>query len=207
MNEQYTGEDQEKERKHINSDSLDISAIDYFIKPYSKFDFICDVGSGLGHYLNHLKNKMGAENCKTIGYDISPICCRSAKQNFPDIDFIVKNFKVKNDNFIDSSGFKNKLFSLRESLKYMITELDNVIYNFNNLLSSGDIFIISNNLPTTNTLSLDEYEVEQSYVVNDVDHFILKMGKHFTLLRSIIKKEFNLTIRSQGLFVGLFVKK
>lgn len=208
MNKEYTGEDQEKEAKFINPMYFDVFNIECFIAPYAKFDFICDIGSGLGYYLHHLSTKFGTTPCKIIGYDVSAICVNKAQSNYPYMEFIEKDFTKKSNEFVNTDGFRNRLFSSREALKYIIHEVDNVVYNFNKLIPSGDLFIISNNLPTQSKLSSDEYEAEQSFVIKDINSFIKKMEENnFILLRSVVRNEYSSEKRSQGMFVALFKKK
>ena len=183
--------------------SIDTIVIEYFLQPYGKFDFICDIGSGLGHYIHYLKEKIGTPNCRVIGYDVSMDNCIKAKSEFPDIEFQVKNFIIKNDNFIDSSVYQNKLFISREVVKYLWYDLDDFIYNLNLLIPPSKLFILSNNLPTQTREQYD-FDMAHEWGIKDLNMLIKKIEKYFTLLRIIIQEEHEIIRPSQGQFIALF---
>lgn len=68
-------------------DWLDIRLVTELLKEYSPFDGITEFGCGLGYFLEILKRILGKEGCKCVGYDVSPTCCKKAKEIFSDFEF------------------------------------------------------------------------------------------------------------------------
>ena len=68
-------------------DKLDIRLTLELLKEYSPFDYICDLGCGLGYFLDQMKRILGLETTRLVGYDISPACCKKGKSLFSKMDF------------------------------------------------------------------------------------------------------------------------
>src|SRR3989304_10537934 len=78
-------------------DWLDIRLTIEMLRKYSPFDYICDFGCGLGFFLEILKRKVGTTKSRLFDLDVSPTCCRKAKEIFPNIEFCVFDL-MKDDN-------------------------------------------------------------------------------------------------------------
>ena len=84
----------------------DAGSLDYKIalaisSTISPFDEICEIGCGLGYFLDALKI-LGTDGCKLTGFDVSQTAIKKAKEVFPDFNFKVidvteshKTFKAK----------------------------------------------------------------------------------------------------------------
>ncbi len=203
--ESFNGQNQLQNLPTLGND-FDTIITEYLLQSYGKFDFICDIGTGLGHYINYFKNKVGLPGCKVIGYDVSYDNVMNARQKFDlEIEFQVKNFAIKNDTFIDSSPYKNKLFICRETVKYLWYDLDDFLYNLNLLINRNDLFVLSNNMPTR-TKGQYEFDMNHEWGIKDINMLVDKVKQHFNLLRIVIKDEYEVMHPSQGQFVALFRK-
>lgn len=89
---------------------LDIRLTVELLREHSPFDSITDFGCGLGYFLDILNKTVGGSKVKIAGYDVSPTCCKKAKEIFADFDFIV--FDLMRDNEYKTIQNNTKTFTL-----------------------------------------------------------------------------------------------
>ena len=99
-----------------------------------KLQSYCEIGSGLGYNVNHIKNKLDIQVC---GFDISSVAIDKARKNF-NLDFRVMNI-------LNSIDVKEKFdcVCLFNCLWYVLDDFSTVINNCSSLLSPDGVFVIA----------------------------------------------------------------
>jgi SAM-dependent methyltransferase len=140
-----------------HQDKKDADRLDYKIalsiaSTVSPFDEICDIGCGLGYFLDALKI-LGTDDCKLTGFDISQTATKRAKEIFPDFIFKVidvteshKTFKTKVSSEQNITK-QRKLTAIRGFFWYVFPHMDNVIRNISHLVDKEQYLLISQNFP------------------------------------------------------------
>ena len=143
------------------TDSLLLELISY----YSPYDSVCEIGCGLGYFLDRIQRKLTP--ARVTGFDISCTAITQAKKRFHAITFeqmdITKECKGKYNCII----FKGLLW-------YVFPQLPEVIKNLNAMLSDDGVLCIWQPFPPN-----------ADYVGIDV----IKSHEH---LRDIFSKDFDL---------------
>ncbi len=118
----------------------------------SPFDEICDIGCGLGYFLDALK-MLGTDDCKLTGFDVSQTAIKRAKEIFPDFNFKVidvteshKTFKTKVSKGQNITRHR-RLTAIRGIFWYVFPHMDNVIRNISYLVDKEQYLLISQNFP------------------------------------------------------------
>ncbi|MDO8525515.1 MAG: class I SAM-dependent methyltransferase [Candidatus Omnitrophota bacterium] len=125
---------------------LDVRLAVEMLREHSPFDCICDLGCGLGYFLNILKDNLAKPGCRTIGCEISPTCRKKAKALFPDSEFIAFDLRKKERAAVRGSTKKN-LFSLRSALWYVFPYMKEVVENLAYQTKKDDLLLVSQNFP------------------------------------------------------------
>ncbi len=159
---------------------LDIRVILDLLWEYGPFNYICDFGSGLGYLLDILKRNVGTPECKLTGYDVSPTCCKKAKEQFLNIDFHVLDL-MRDIPHIHKERRKkdNRLFVIRGTLWYVFPNMENVVRNIASKTTDGDLLLVSQNFPP----------LDSNFVGKDIiptpDKILGFFGSFFSPLKTI----------------------
>jgi SAM-dependent methyltransferase len=165
-------------------DKLDIRLDLELLKEYSPFDYICDLGCGLGYFLDQMKRILGAEKTRLVGYDISRTCCEKGKVLFPHIDFceldlMAIDHVISEKNRMDHYPQEKRLFVFRGTLWYVFPNMENVVANISNMTFEKDLLLISQNFPP-----LDGDFVGKEVIPNP-DAILYWFKNHFNPLKTI----------------------
>lgn len=114
-----------------------------------KLKSYCEIGSGLGYNVNHIKSRFGIQVC---GLDISSVAIDRAKENF-NLDFRVVNIL----NPIDVKD-RFDCVCLFNCLWYVLDDFSTVISNCSSLLSSDGVFVVA-----------QKYIRDQKYGIDVID--------------------------------------
>lgn len=91
---------------------VDVRLTGEMLRDIAPYDEIHDLGCGLGHYLAILRSKVGAEECRGFGYDISETACAKAQKAWPDFQFFHFNLTL--------SGTRNPEPETRSGKDYLL---------------------------------------------------------------------------------------
>ena len=181
-------------------DWLDIRLTTELLKEYAPFDYICDVGCGLGYILDILKRNVGKSGSQLVGYDISPTSLVKAKEIFPDIEThkldLMKSNEIRQ---AENKTCEKRLFVIRGTLWYVFPNMKNVIDNIRSLTTEGDLLLVSQNFPP----------LVSKFVGKDViptpDSIISWFGKYFKPIKSVWVED-HLSDGNDNWFIGIFTR-
>lgn len=125
---------------------LDVRLALEFIRDLCPFDVICDLGCGLGYYLNRISCACGTNTCSIHGLDISQTACSQAKTLSPSADFQQADL-IRNVEGITIPNGNRRLFLMRGTLWYVCHKMDHLIENIGSLTTPGDYFLLTQNFP------------------------------------------------------------
>ena len=172
---------------------VDVRLTSEMLKDIGPYDEIHDLGCGLGHYLALMKSRVGADNCRCVGYDISETACVKAKQAWPEFDFFQLDLTIS----ANPQSAIRKLFIIRGTLWYVFPKLDIVINAIRGLMNDGDKLLVVQNFPP----------LSGSFIGKDVipnHHALIKHFSSAFLPVRHIWYEDTLKSANDNWFIGLF---
>lgn len=179
-------------------DLLEVRLAIELLKEYKPFDAIIDLGCGLGYFLDLLKRTAGNPNCFTAGYDISKTCCDKAKALFPESTFQTFNLTDHTCPQV-SIKYKSRLFSIRGTLWYVFPKIDNVINNINNMTTTNDLLLISQNFPPLNSNFVGKEVIPNPEA-------IINLFNKFAPIKTIFLED-KVSQNNNNWFTGIFLRK
>ena len=135
FNDMYAGDKNPWGQKSDNVDS----EVKFISK--NKFDYICDIGCGLGHSLNDFSKAMNINNC--MGLDVSENCVNRATEIYPEYNFLKYDITNIQDYIFTNYGEGTALYLLRGVLWYVGKGIHQAAKNISSLMIAGDILYIS----------------------------------------------------------------
>ena len=136
------------------SDWIDVGLTGQMLQDIGPFGEIHDLGCGLGHYLELMRERIGAANCKCFGYDISATACAKAKQQFPEFEFAQLDLTLASQpqsSILNPQSSIRRLFMIRGTLWYVFPKLDVVVATIRGLMTEGDKLLVVQNFPPLTT--------------------------------------------------------
>lgn len=183
---------------------LDIRITIELLKEYSPFDFICDLGCGLGYLLDILYKNIGKNESRMIGCDISKTCCQKAHKLFPLFYFYELDLMQSNSEIMlqirNVTGEGKKLFVIRGVFWYIFKNMRNVVNNIANIVKDNDLLLISQNFPPL------ESEFVGKEVIPNPEAIITYFEEYFIPIKSIWLKNY-LSEGNENWFLGIFLRK
>lgn len=142
------------------------SDIDIAILRQFKYDSICEIGCGLGHFSNRLykelrsninklsamSDELSAMGPKVTGIDVSQTAINKAKNLFPEISFIAADLANENPFNLsptsdELSAFSFNLVVVKEVLWYVCNDLKLFIQNVLSMIKKDGFLYISQSFP------------------------------------------------------------
>jgi SAM-dependent methyltransferase len=127
-------------QQDVDAQRLDVRiAIDMVRDLYP--DSICDIGCGLGYFLEAVKSEIG--HCVTVGIgcDVSATACQKAKALFPHLLFAEQNIMG------DVNPYMASLVTVRGVLWYVIPKLETAVMNIKRHVRPGGHLLVAQNFP------------------------------------------------------------
>ena len=181
---------------------MDVRLVVELLKQYAPFDSICDLGCGLGYFLDILGKTVASDKPSLTGYDISPTCCAQARKLLPHICFNV--FDLTKHNRVANKEIRKKnekrLFSIRATLWYVYPEMEKVVKNIDAFMKRDDTLLISQNFPP-----LDSSFVGKDTIANP-EVLLGWFRDSFEPLRTIWLED-HMSKGNDNWFIGVLVKK
>lgn len=178
---------------------LDVRLTIEMLREYSPFDCICDLGCGLGYFLDALKHNLGEPGCRSIGCEISPTCRKKAEVLFPESEFIAFDLRKKKKAVVCRRSKKN-LFSLRSILWYVFPHMKEVAENLAYQTEKNDFLLVSQNFPP---LASDFVGKE---VIPGPEAIIRWLDSYFKPVKTFFLED-RCSDNSDNWFVGIFVRR
>jgi SAM-dependent methyltransferase len=187
----------------VQDEWLDIRILLEMIKEHAPFDYILDLGCGLGYFLNILNKNVASNNCDMVGIDISSESCRRARQVFDKFRFYSYNLmrdRIPN-NIVGPKIFTtNKLITMRGILWYVFQDLKSVVVNIKNLTESGDLLVVDQNFPP-----LDSQFVGKDRIPNP-ESIVSLFNRDFDVIRTLWLDN-RMSRGNDRFFMGIFRRK
>jgi len=183
-------------------DWMDVRLITQLLKDYAPFDYICDLGCGLGYFLDILSSRVGRKGCRTVGYEMSKTCREKAGAIFPAMEF--RHIDLMDAGSSTSQdkrkGNEKRLFCIRGTLWYVFPKIEETVLNASNKTEEGDIFLVSQNFPPlgSNYVGKD--------TIPDPEAIIRLFGKYFEPLKSVFYEE-RLSSGNDNWFIAVFARR
>jgi SAM-dependent methyltransferase len=157
---------------------IDIAILKHF-QSKRKFKDICEVGCGYGYVSNRIKKELSVNNTmiRVTGLDISKTAIETARETFPDTNFIVCD--ILRDN-LSKLRRKFNVVILKELLWYVLNDLD--VYFINASMLTKRYIYISQSFPETKNFIGCE-------IFPDASTLELFISKKFHILHSAIEKD------------------
>lgn len=179
-------------------DMVDVRLTKQMLKDIGSFDEIHDLGCGLGHYLQLMREGVGAANCKGFGYDISATACEKAKQQFPEFEFSQLDLtSVPAPITRELQPTARRLFMIRGTLWYVFPKLDAVIDTIRGLMTGCDKLLVVQNFPPLAGPFIGKEVIPSPSAL--IDHF----SSDFMSVRHIWYED-TLKAVNDNWFIGLF---
>lgn len=176
---------------------VDVKICMELLKRYAPFNYIYDIGSGLGYFADLLHKNLGSESCIISGFDLSETACSRASSLFPQyffrkLDITSKSMPVQNLN--------QGLYSFRGVLWYVTDHIHNVVNNICSLIPEGSIFLLSQNFPPLDTDFVGKKVVDSPDALEEL--FVNKL--------KLLKKVYYSDLESKSndnWYIGIFQKR
>lgn len=130
------------------TDWVDLRLTSDMLKDLAPFDEIHDLGCGLGNYLALMAERIGTQNAKGFGYDISQTACEKAARQFPAFQFSPMDLtSAAFTTLPEVAPEVRRLSMIRGTLWYVFPKLSTVINKIGSLMRGNDLLLVVQNFP------------------------------------------------------------
>ena len=121
---------------------LDVRLSVELLREYGPFPSICDLGCGLGYFLNVMQKEIGAAGGTAVGCDVSATACAKARSVFPGLYFLERD--LMSNSFIP---LPSDLVMIRGVFWYITPNLPTAVVNIEKCCPPGSILMVAQNFP------------------------------------------------------------
>jgi len=126
----------------IDSRRLDVRIAIELLRDLRPVGAICDIGCGLGYFLDAVWREIGIGTTLGVGIDVSKTACEKAKELFPRLVFEQRNLMSE-----DFSPIETSLVTIRGVLWYVTPKLETAIMNVKRCCRPGGRLLVAQNFP------------------------------------------------------------
>ena len=131
-------------QQDIDAQRLDVRIAIDMIRDLGRFDSICDIGCGLGYFLDAVYGEMGHCASLGIGCDVSSTACQKAREKFPYLLFTEQNLM---DDGLRFTPVIASLVTIRGVLWYVTPKLETAVMNVKRCVRDGGYLLVAQNFP------------------------------------------------------------